>query len=853
MNGPLPWNGGSPDDPIAVVLGVLLSGDGPWDMALGAFALIVSSIGFALAAVPVLGRIALPPLDRKSLVSYVLMDRLLEDRRTIRGRTGVLSACIEVAGLDVAGATSEERIQRRDRRSEMFQKLSELDVHVRVLDLHERVAAAPLRYRKSHGDEQGIALRRAVVERWEAQFETAFVNRHVVVLSVAGDDTAALDRLNKARLVVARALHEFNPSDLGERADEEGGSDLLDWWAGLISRASRPRPRGRRNLARLLAVDGVELNTQSGLLTWSHGPSSVHAYAIGLSSWGRATAEEVASRLMALDGEILMLNQAYVHSETGGIARLASHERAASSTWFDERAQGEFDAVRAMIQPNSPERERLTRHSLTVFAFGRTPEEAARVQAAVERVFQLFQAETVVFRDLAGVVWWSALPGWERWSFINEIRELCQNVSDLVTFETPSTGLQRCGWGGGHDGWILRAITSAGTPYYVNFHEGPQRDALAHVAMFGRTGSGKTTEANLMIMGALEHFPGLRAAKFDSKFGQFVATTMAGGRYVSLLANEVDDPDGLRTDGAGIRAQLQPLQRRLNTANKAHLVKMFRLLTGLEDPASERLYQYALETLVQMEASGTPTEERTLWEVVHATFPEGSPARLAMAKWLPGGTYESIFSGREHLPIGDADDIAFDFTTALTDSVLASPLVEDITHLIGEMVRAEAVGGIFGVDETSHLWRNPVFFGKGVDWLQQLRKDRIAVMTMWQRPSALMEIHPNLPQIIRSQTATWTFHRDKGADYADYKDWLTPAEFRFVDGSDKSFEHMRRPMLLKKPNNGESQVLEMSTEVLGEYGCVFSSDAKLVERAKVLQTYDPVNWREQFIDEFGGR
>lgn len=180
-----------------------------------------------------------------------------------------------------------------------------------------------------------------------------------------------------------------------------------------------------------------------------------------------------------------------------------------------------------------------------------------------------------------------------------------------------------------------------------------------------------------------------------------------------------------------------------------------------------------------------------------------------------------------------------------------SRLVEDVAYLVTERVRREGRGGIILIDETAALWSSDEFLKNGIDWMQQVRKDFIAVMTLWQRPSSLSEIHPNLPKIMRSQTATWIFHPDRGAKYADYEEWLTPEEFAFVDGSDRSYDHMEHPVLLKKPNAGESAVLEFSTAALGDLACCFASDVGCVERARHLKDWDPVDWRDAYLDEFG--
>ncbi len=820
-------------------LAVLLAGDTPLEMAATFLAAVSATVGVATVAVPGLRRLVAPPLKQSRITDLVQLDTALADGRTLRTREGGLTATIEVAGLDMAGATEGERLARRAERKAMFLALSELNVHVRVYELHEKVARPQARVnRPPRGDAEGLVMRQRIVERWEKQFAFAFRNRHVIALSVGDDSEGARERLDKARVAVARALHEYGPRDLGER--EDGGSDLLEWWGSLLSRVSRPQPVGRSDLARRLMTDRVYLDPDTGLLTWRHGQAARYAHVVGVSSWGQTSSEDMAAQLMALDGEVLIVHQAHVHSEMTGQVVLKHIERGAASTWVSSQAREEFDTVKEIIQPNAPERERLMRYSMTVIAFGDTPAEARTVAENVENVIKGFEAETVIEGDVAGVVWWGTQPGWEAWGFVRELRPVCQNAADLIPFETPREGLRRCAWG---EGYMLRARTSSGTPYYVNLHEGPGRDELAHAAWFGRTGSGKTTEVDMLVYGALEHFPGLLGAEFDSRFGSYVSTTMAGGRYVSLLGEGV----------GGVAAQLQPLQRPLTIANQAHLVKLLRLLTGLSDPEAERAFQMLLKTLLQMDRTGSSLDSRTLQELVPTVFERGSPVRTAMEKWLPGGSYGSVFSGTDHLPIEGADLYAFDFTTALKDPVLAGPLVEDVSHLVTERVRSGARGGILKIDETAHLWSNPVFLGKGVDWLAQLRKDLIAVITMWQRPSQLSEVHPNLPAIIRSQTATWVFHRDRGAKRADYAEWVTDQEFAFIDGSDGSYDHMDHPLLFKKPNAGESQVLEFSTSVLGELDCAFSSDKDRVARARVLQEWDPVGWRDSFVDEFGGR
>jgi len=136
-----------------------------------------------------------------------------------------------------------------------------------------------------------------------------------------------------------------------------------------------------------------------------------------------------------------------------------------------------------------------------------------------------------------------------------------------------------------------------------------------------------------------------------------------------------------------------------------------------------------------------------------------------------------------------------------------------------------------------------MFRNNFITGLQEGRKNRQAYMAAFQRANIIDKL--GIGDVVRGQAQTVMFFRNPGADTSDYEYWkLNPLEMAFIQG--KAYPNLKRAVLLSRPVNGESVILNTELGGLGSYLRLFESGRSSVLLAEELYK----QYGNQFVDEY---
>lgn len=801
-------------DPIAdgaEIARTLMSEVSPLRFLAAIAGMAASGVGIAALGVPAVARRILRPPIETFLADNLPFSDMLHGDRFMRCQDGTLVATIRIAGRPSGALGRDERMKLFQQRRLWIDMLAGSKAEVRAFSLRRRRrldARVPAR------EEDGPMLAR-IVNGWHASFEDTFETEHTVAVSVAGGAEKGRSRLEELVEQSLLLLSGFGARPLMHRAvPMQGGgaaSELLSWWARLINPAN-PAPvsaRIRRDLADHLYGGPVEFDHANGLITWSAGSEQVFGHMVVVQRWGEESAEEIVGRLLSIPGELTVIHNFHVLFGPDAEFRIKRKGDLALSTKQSASIAEQIAQAQEALTAGAARAQSLVQYEFVVLTHGRTPEEAREVADEVRRVLIDYQMRPVIERHLTQVLWFTQWPSYDR--RVRETDLLSGNLAELATFEAWPQGDDRSDWGPGP---ILMLRTEAGTPFSFQFHASPEKEALGHCLVIGKSGSGKTTAMTLLASGALARHPDLKVFAFDRFKGCLVWTFALGAiaRYVAL-----------QTDVPGIEtASLQPLQLELNVENRAHIHTLLRMLVGLTDPESERMYADAVAMLPNLER-----QDRRL-ETIASAFDRRSDAALQLEKWIDQKQYGPVFDPPENrVHLKGARVVVFDMDRSLDDEVLAPPLVTDLFHRIRAELAASGSPGLIIIDEAEPMLRNPLFRQEFLRLLLEGRKRRYVVVVMMQRPDGLDSIDPKFAEAVRQNCPTHILFPNEAATKKDYKGYdayqLTDRERIGLAGGLPHLIHMDRPLLLKRPEQGTSQWLDISMRGLGPMAQAFRS------------------------------
>lgn len=260
------------------------------------------------------------------------------------------------------------------------------------------------------------------------------------------------------------------------------------------------------------------------------------------------------------------------------------------------------------------------------------------------------------------------------------------------------------------------AYTDGATPFHLALAHGD----VQHTIILGPTGTGKSVLVNFLISQFLR-FPSSRVFAFDKGYSQLLLAHATGGAHYDL---DPSSSTGLRL--APLAALDEPADFQ---AAEQWLEELFRN-QGIELTPNHRTRIH--EALGHLRTS----DERTLANF--AIKLQDHALREALAPFLPGGTYGTLFAGN-HLAIDDDRRyIVFELEEALRlGAGVTTPVV---LHLFHEVFRRlDGRPTLLICEELAAYIRDSLFATRLEAALLQVRKRRAGVLLATQTPGSILD------------------------------------------------------------------------------------------------------------------
>lgn len=767
---------------------------------------IVACLLIAATFVSKLGDRILPrPLETR-VSDFLPFSRLDEDGATIHLRNNSLARVIEVEGADTTLVLPEERAAFAGARKQWIDSLAELEIVARVITIRERV---PLSEKEAFKNEP---LLRAIAARWLDSLHRIFRNRHYIVLSV-NDRKNALKDLDQATNATITILDMYHPTLISEKTPDRHVDKSPFWlFAHLLNPVSRPKPlihgENGQTLNDLLTADYIHFTRDEGLIRFFAGDKEKLGIVMGIRKPGDFMDEQMVADLMSIDCELNIMHNIKSLPTTKANALLMQQRRLAAVTTFSQNVLNQYSTALEWMDQSDADGQTLNEYAMSVFIFGDSKEEIKFGQEEVEKICRLHNVTPVRDGWAAQAVFFAQLPTYE--VYPRTFLYLSRVVACALCVDRTAEGRQKSDWGPVPLSYF-RTIT--GTPYAFQFHVSEDSYAVAHTALIGPTGQGKTTFFSFMAGQSLR-IPDLNVYFFDRNNGAKVFALMQGAPYVKF-------------DGGEDSVSLNPFAIPDKPANRAFLRTWLRDITGGTDAVSEQEIARAVTTAFEY----LPPQERLLKNLYKSCFANGGFMRRELLRWIDDEQYGRIFNSPDDNLDLDSRYMGFDFTNIFQDATLAPAVISYVMHRIHTLATIKGTPTMIMIDETAPMLEHEMFKESFIVGLREGRKKRQAFLCAFQQPKFLDE--HGLGDVIRGQCQTVVFFRNPQANPSDYASWnLSPREMNFVLG--KEFTDHKYAILVSRPAIHESVILDVDLSGLGPYLKVYSSGSKNVILAEQL-------------------
>lgn len=753
----------------------------------------------------------LPNPKETKVSDFLPFSHLDKDGATIFLKNGERVRVFEIKGTDTIMIQDTERDALAMDRKRWIDSLSELDVIARVITVRERI---PLSEEDSHKDSP---LLHQIAEKWLASLSRVYRNKHYIVLSVA-DRQNALKDLNAACTALTTILAVYEPVMISEKTPEKH-SDKSPFWlfSKIISPLNTPYPIVSNAqdyvLNSLLTADYIHFTKDEGIIKFISGDVEKLAICIGIRRPGDFIDEQMVATIQAIDCELCITHNIKPIPLIKARYMLIHQRRMAYLTSFSENVLAQFNTALQWIDATDADAQTLNEYAMTVMLFGSSKEELDFGQDQVEKVCRTFGVTPVREGWAAQAVFFSQLPSYD--VYPRTYLYLSRVIACSVCVDKATEGRQKSDWGNVPLSWFKTVI---GTPYAFQFHVSEEPYAVAHTALIGPTGQGKTTFFSFMAGQALR-IPDLNTYFFDRNNGAKIFALMQGAPYLSFAGEE-----------GGV--SMNPFSVKGTAENRAFLRTWIQAITGGTDAVSEQEIARAVTTAFDY----LPFNQRNLKNLYKSCFAPNGYMRKELFRWINDEQYGRIFNAEvDNLELNNRY-MGFDFTHIFDDPVLAPAVISYIMHRIHTLAAAKGTPTMIMIDETAPMLEHPMFKENFIVGLREGRKKRQAFLCAFQQPKFLDE--HGLGDVIRGQCQTVIFFRNPQASPADYASWnLSPRELSFIMG--KEFTNHKYAILVSRPAIKESVILDIDLSGLGPYLKIYSSGNKDVLLAEQLAKQIP--------------
>ncbi len=665
-----------------------------------------------------------------------------------------------------------------------------------------------------------------IYNKWRGQGLKIFLNNYYVVLSVSGSDARA--KLNQYGNYIESILAAYRPKLLKNNAPD----NMACFLGRILSPISKPRPmRADNNIASLTTVDDVEF-LNDGLIRYISGPNQSFAACLSFKISPDYLEEEFFDTISTIQTEMICMNGFHIMGAADVEATI--RQRRSTADENKDSTETQISQAQSVMDENVSGNQSLVNYYPLFVLFGATPSDLQKYVDEFKKISATFGISPVVETFASKVSWFAQIPGFD--VFPRSFKLLSRAAAISIPMSTQPRGVENSDWGPGP---LVVFPTAQGTPYQFQFHVSDKPAAVGHTLTIGPTGGGKTTLFSFLIAQSLRH-PKLKAFFFDRNKGAEIFTLAAGGKYITMQGKE----KAQNATEQSFITHLNPLKMPDSAANRAFLRRWFAIISGQNDAVSAD----EIARAVSVNFDYLNENDRMLKNLWESCFSSAGNMRPALKKWVDPLQYGDMFNEASDTLDLHSRLTTFDFTDILQDEVLSPAVISYILHRINNITVSGGNPSLIMIDETAPMLENKMFRDNFITGLQEGRKNRQAYMVAFQRANVLDKM--GIGDVVRGQAQTVMFFRNPAADANDYAHWnLNPLEMAFIQG--KAYPNLKRAVLLSRPVNGESVILNTELGGLGNLLRLFESGRSSVLLAEELYKMYGNNFVNEYLKKQG--
>ena len=769
--------------------------------------------------VPVLTRKIFPKFGYAKYSNYLPFGTVFNDN-SMQLTDGSLIRVYRVAGLQTSMQDDATKEKFLDLRAQLFNQIRDPNVVLRFYMVRD-AADENTNYEFDQPTLQRI------YDKWRGQGLKIFLNNYYIVLSVGGTDARA--KLNQYGNYIESILAAYKPQVL----KNDSADNMARFFGRILSPISKPAPkRADNNIAKLTTVDDVEF-LRDGIVRYVSGGNQSFAACVSFKISPDYLDEEFFDTVSTIQTEMICMNGFHIM----GAADVESTIRQKRSTADDERrdsTETQISEARVAMDENLSGNQSLVDYYPLFVLFGASREELQKYVDEFKKIAAQFGISPVVETFAAKVSWFAQIPGFD--VFPRSFKLLSRAAAISIPMSTQPRGVENSDWGPGP---LVVFPTAQGTPYQFQFHVSDKPAAVGHTLTIGPTGGGKTTLFSFLIAQSLRH-PKLKAFFFDRNKGAEIFTLSVGGKYITMQGKEKNSDPMAQS----FLTRLNPLKMPDTATNRAFLRRWFAIISGQSDAASAD----EIARAVSVNFDYLSDKDRLLKNLWESCFSSSGNMRSALKKWVDPLQYGDMFNEASDTLDLHSRLTTFDFTDILQDEVLSPAVISYILHRINNITVSGGNPSLIMIDETAPMLENKMFRDNFITGLQEGRKNRQAYMVAFQRANVLDKL--GVGDVVRGQAQTVMFFRNPAADASDYAHWnLNPLEMAFIQG--KAYPNLKRAVLLSRPVNGESVILNTELGGLGNLLRLFESGRSSVLLAEELYKMYGNNFVNEYLKKQG--
>lgn len=788
----------------------------------GEFPMTVTILVMAVLFVFIVLMLYLPVLTRKIFpkFGYLRYSEYLPFKKVRKDNTlqlvdGTLVRVYHLDGIQTSMQDDATRAKFLDLRASLFNQIHDPSVVLRFFTTRDKVD-------ENMDYEFHQPTLQMIYDKWKNQGLKIFSNNYYVVISVGGND--AIDKMNQYCNYIESMLSAYKPVLL--KNDDK--YNMARFFGRILSPLTKPEPANAdKNMADLVTVDDVDF-MNDGIIRYESGGNEKYAAVISFKMAPDYLDEEFFINISTIQCEMICMNGFHIM----GMADIAVALRQTQSTMDDkteESTMEQLDEAESIMDENVSGNQTLVNYYPLFMLFGDTQDDLEKYIAEFKKISASFGVAPIVETFASRVSWFSIIPGFD--VFPRSFKLLSKTAAVSIPMDSVPRGHANSDWGHGP---LVIFPTAQGTPYQFQFHVSDAPVAVGHSLTIGPTGGGKTTLYSFLIAQALRHQK-LKAFFFDRNKGAEIFTLSVGGKYITMQGADKNKD----ATEQSFETHLNPFKMADTAANRAFLRRWLAMISGQTDAASAD----EIARAVSVNFDYLPDKDRKLSNLWESCFSSNGQMRPALKKWVDDLQYGDMFNEDEDTLDLQSRLTTFDFTEILQDPVLSPAVISYILHRINNTTVAGGNPSLIMIDETAPMLENKMFRDNFIAGLQEGRKNRQAYMVAFQRANVLDKL--GIGDVVRGQAQTILFFRNPAADISDYEHWkLNPLEMAFIQG--KAYPNLKRAVLLSRPVNNESVILNTELGGLGPLLRLFESGRSSVLLAEELYK----KYGSGFVEEY---